>query len=583
MTGQISILFPRDLLRYACFFAFVTRSLAEHLVTCSENSDSETCYVTIKENSYDEENYIELIDPRKTLKCISCNMYTLTEIVCENSSVVEIIDFSRSRIKNIRNMGLTYSDFTNVRSCNLSHNEIGVLSIKNTRLIVSSKLLEVLDLSHNQIELVFHSNGLNRLSSRMTDLILSHNKIYWLDPESFSTKKQLRTLKLNNNKIVSFSASLLVYLENLLHLDLSFNEITYINDSNFRNLKNLRTLKLNNNKLTTVPKTFDSFESLKELDLSNNLIKTLDFDMSTISKNSNFFSNNTELIILNLSSNNLSDLHISCATSLKTLNVSDNRISSAHLLGTSALEVLDLSKNNLTDFFGEIPALKEFYVGHNTLSSFQNISKMLSNELHTLDLCFNQLKDINASTLSRFTKLKYLNVQQSGLHSVNPFTFAAQTELHTLDISYNNLKYFRINTSLSTNKNLTELYLDGNALTVLDLEHVSDTIPRLKSIGISDNAWPCSYLSTLLVQLNASEVEIFIRPQRSPDRRHHISGVGCVTSFTFAIILFWTIIIFVIIVLLVTAILILRKCFRCVQNKDNSDKLILFNKFDEDA
>lgn len=62
-----------------------------------------------------------------------------------------------------------------------------------------------------------------------------------------------------------------------MHLDLSFNAITSIEDNNFINLRNLQQLKLDNNKLITIPMTLDRIVTLKELDISKNAIKTLDF------------------------------------------------------------------------------------------------------------------------------------------------------------------------------------------------------------------------------------------------------------------------------------------------------------------
>lgn len=528
---------------FVCGVIFITKSVA---LSCSEDSNDKVCYLSVKDNKIENE-YFHLEKVKKTVKCIFCDLYVLPQLVYNgNSSYVEIMDFSHSHIKKIKNICTYFTYFGNVRNFNVSHNDIDEFRFESSLILASSRALKTLDLSYNNIKIVTRDYGFNSLKSSLNYLNLSYNKIFSLALDCFRSIAQLQTLKLNNNLIPSLNASFFVYLENLVHLDLSFNAIDSIDNNGFLKLKYLQLLKLNNNKLSTIPTTFDKLVSLKELDLSENSITTLDFDIFSNSPNLEIvnlsndnlytfetrksFKNNPNLSYLDLSNNHLTNLHVSYANNLQTLNATGNRITSVHLFGTSALGILDLSHNNLTAFIsiGGLRALRQFYLAHNALSSMQKISLKLPKELHTFDISFNQLDDINASLLSRFKDLQHLSLRQSGIKNVDSSTFAAQSNLRFLDISNNNLTFFDFNSSLPQNNNLAELFLNGNALSALDLEHVSKYFPSLKRIGISDNAWPCTYLPELLEQLYAEGIDIDM--QRPEERTDQIAGIGCVTD-----------------------------------------------------
>lgn len=487
----------RDLLSLASVVIFLTTSAAKN-IACSIASDKEICYITVKDDSIGG-GYFNLAAPRKTLKCINCDMHTLTEIVGKGfNHVVEIIDFSQSHIKSIPNSINNWSVFENIRIFNLSHNEIVEFALFPNVLLTQSLTLTTLDFSYNDIEMI-DDDILGKLASNITYLDLSHNKIVLLSSDCFKTARKLQTLKLNNNKISVIHSYVFYYLHDLLHLELSFNAITVINEINLLNLRNLELLKLDNNRLTSIPKYLKKLESLKFLDLSKNSITDL-----SVNNHSNIWNNHPGLIRLDLSNNHLTDLYISNAEKLQQLNATCNNITSVHLLGLPALEILDLSRNNLTDLdsIEQLGALKECYLAHNKLSSVADIT-MLPTELQIIDLSFNQLNYINALTLCRFKKLQRLVLQHCGLCSLESTAFAAHYDLRSLDISYNNLRSFNI----SFKPYLTELFLNGNALTTLNMYAFS--FPSLKRIVIS--AWSSQYLHKVLEQMHANGIEIVVR------------------------------------------------------------------------
>lgn len=302
----------------------------------TDDIDNKIYYLRIEDHSTDGGS-IKLETARKTLKCITCDMYALTQFFTENSSLVETIDFSQSRITKLNNWSRRVSKFENLRVLNLSHNQIDDIRITYNYFLQNSVKLTTLDLSYNCIQIVPSTGGINRYTM-LAYLDLSHNEIFSLESDCFKSLPQLQTLKLNNNLIPSLNASVFADLENLLHFDLSYNAIAAIDDRSL----NLRDLEL-------------------------------------------------------------------------------------------------------------------------------------------------------------------------------------------LDISYNSLKVFDLNTSLFQNNKPTEFFLDGNALTALDVGHVSERFPNLKIIGISGNAWKCHYLLSLVERLNASGIEINVK---QPAKRgiyvsSSVCGVGC--------------------------------------------------------
>lgn len=97
-------------------------------ITGSEDLGNEIYYMTIEDRSTGGGS-MNLENPRKTLKCIFCDMYALTQIFSRNSSLVETIDFSQSHIKKLNNWSRRVSNFENVHALNLSYNQIDDLRI----------------------------------------------------------------------------------------------------------------------------------------------------------------------------------------------------------------------------------------------------------------------------------------------------------------------------------------------------------------------------------------------------------------------------------------------------------------------
>ncbi|XP_010113815.1 PREDICTED: immunoglobulin superfamily containing leucine-rich repeat protein [Chlamydotis macqueenii] len=116
----------------------------------------------------------------------------------------------------------------------------------------------------------------NGLSSNVTILTLSANRIGWLGQGSFTDVPEVQSLWLGYNQIGLVELGTFALLVHLKNLDLSHNKIADFPWQDLRNLSGLQILKMNNNRLSGLPR--DAFRSLKDLRslwLNDNELTTL--------------------------------------------------------------------------------------------------------------------------------------------------------------------------------------------------------------------------------------------------------------------------------------------------------------------
>ncbi len=178
---------------------------------------------------------------------INFSSRNLTEIpyldrVCNLSSKLTILDLSMNRINS------------------LEAKELGGICKRN---------IKVLNLSHNQIEIL---HGINDLVSTIEELYLSYNRIKVLNSDIKIELINLRVILLDHNELSSVD-NLVFNSRNLKLVDLSFNFINstsiYFNESP----RNMLTVKLNNNQLQEIPSLHEinkTEHSSFFLDLSKN-------------------------------------------------------------------------------------------------------------------------------------------------------------------------------------------------------------------------------------------------------------------------------------------------------------------------
>lgn len=247
------------------------------------------------------------------------------------------------------------------------------------------------------------------------------------------------TLNLSNKELTSVSTgdNIFKYFINLKELDLSNNNITSINPITNSNIE-LEKLNISNNnfidssKESSITSKLYKIPSLTELDISNNKLKYLtNINQLVNLKRLNAYNN--EIIDLK----GLSDL-----TTLEYLNLGENytknTIENLNALNTlTSLKYFDFSDNktsNIIDYVIHMTNLEELVLETNNITNINENIKYLSN-LRSLNLYNNQINSVE-KLLPLKDNLENLILQKNFLNNVNDFL--QMTKLKKLDIAYNN-------------------------------------------------------------------------------------------------------------------------------------------------
>ena len=204
----------------------------------------------------------------------------------------------------------------------------------------------------------------------------------------------VNSLTLQNNDITSLSDHCFTQLTNLETLILSYKSLAVLSEHSFTGLRSLVSLTAKFHHLSSLPRnslSHYSLPSLQMVDLSNGRISQI---------HALTFSQQTQLLFLNLSRNDLSDLKF--LPSLKNINELDLSYNSITFLARFAiidfrkLSVLRLSGNKMTIFdlswLHPQNHLKFLSLSNNSLSIFKpghtshlRILYLDNNRLRTLD------------------------------------------------------------------------------------------------------------------------------------------------------------------------------------------------------
>ena len=212
----------------------------------------------------------------------------------------------------------------------LSHNKITRLPESFARLVN----LKVLLMTSNEISQLPTEIG-NLVA--LEELQLAENQLTEL-PESFGNLKKLFKLNLSKNQLVRFPESF-SNLTALNDLDVSSNKLTALPDE-FGRLTALSILECRNNQIAKFT-TFNEPAHIKQLFLGNNQITELDEDV---------FSKLPALVALDLRDNRLQSLSekICNVTSLERIDLSNNLLMALpYEMGNMSLKTLSLDGNPL--------------------------------------------------------------------------------------------------------------------------------------------------------------------------------------------------------------------------------------------
>lgn len=373
--------------------------------------------------------------------------------------------------------------------------------------------------------------GLFNKFSSLANLNLQSSGISSVETNDFRDAGNLITVNMSLNNIQKLNKHTFSHAPLLQSIDLSWNNITVISTETFESNDALSYVLLNDNKI----KLFDCIigKRIKALELQQNQLQLFRPNSSSIGSR------------IILSNNNLTTLDsaVGMINHAIVLDVSHNplnwneTITDVTVLGmtnTSAtlcyvypfVQKLYASHNQIANVIVlNSGSLREFYLAHNKLTSISNLTSLTS--LIILDVSFNSINDINLETFSNMTELETLNLESSGIVTLDYGIFAHQAHLKKLDISYNNLKHINLKV-LSFQLQLTTIFVDGNDLTSLDFNDLHHhMLPNLTLIGISDNRFNCSYLTSLISLLTANGIKLQIDDDVKVKNRSNVMGMSC--------------------------------------------------------
>ena len=325
--------------------------------------------------------------------------------------------------------------------------------------------IKTLKLNNNKIQsvhltFIFYTN--------LMDLDLSVNKIKNLGSKNFEFQMNLIKLNVSRNSIKNLHRDCFKGLEKLAILDLSDNLIEEINDKlYFKHLRNLKELNLSKNNIYLIETgAFDHVENLKRLVLSGNQLMKIPDDAMHSLKN---------LVELDLNNNLIRDVHFSKnLTNLEIIKIRSN------LLGDVG-----------NDSFTNVPRLKKLDLSDNNLTRIQNNHFNNLFYLEFINLSSNTFDVIDSDSFRRLFKLREIHVDDCDrLYRIDSKTFIDNSNLNYVSLS-NNHKLKRLPKFLFVNKpNLKHLRISGNDFSTLDASDLP--LDNLETLTLGKNPFQCN-------------------------------------------------------------------------------------------
>ncbi|ANB15511.1 adenylate cyclase [Sugiyamaella lignohabitans] len=211
-------------------------------------------------------------------------------------------------------------------------------------------------------------------ASEIESLDVSENPSIILPLDFIQACARLKELKFISNHCLQFPANILKTAA-LTHLDLSNNLLITLDNIDFGQLQHLQSLNLQGNRLTNLPDNISKLEQLKVLNMSSNNLTHVNPALCRIES----------LIELDFSFNRIEELpdEIGQLKQLEKLGMTNNYLSKElpkTFNNLVSLVDLDVRYNKLQniDILSELPRLSMLYVSKNSVHTFQHSFHRLS-------------------------------------------------------------------------------------------------------------------------------------------------------------------------------------------------------------
>ncbi|TRX20883.1 DUF7619 domain-containing protein [Flavobacterium franklandianum] len=264
-------------------------------------------------------------------------------------------------------------------------------------------------------------------------------------------------IDVNNNGEIEITEALQV-----AHLNIEGSSISSL--IGIENFTNLISLQCSNNQISNL--NIDNLTKITDLNCNNNIINTLSLTSAVNLENLYCQSNKltllnvtnlTNLVTLDCSYNQLTMLNLTNVTNLQSLICNSNSISTLNLKDLISLLTLECSRNMLTSLdLSTISNITSLNCNYNRLSTL-DVSTLL--DITSLDCTNNQLISLKVDGL---TRLSSLNCNYNLLTALNVNTLSAITFLYC---NNNNLQSIQIKGLMS----LKVLDVSKNQISTLDI------------------------------------------------------------------------------------------------------------------
>ena len=298
--------------------------------------------------------------------------------------------------------------------------------------------------------------------------------------DTFIENKVDRVARLSRNAISDLGLYPLKFFHFTTYLDLSYNKINYITANTFRDLKYLKLLDLQFNPIRFIhPLSMLPLYHLSELRFNfSEFFGEISLDFLSNAQNdiSLRYGDNGYNIYRVLFYSGINNVNFS---RILRLDVSGIRVPTYYLSNDKSLfkplpNLIELKMNEAkitfhpqTNFFRGIPKLKWLSMSGCWLEHFPDVALKLLYELTYLDLSQNKIEVLDKRFIPDFRKLKTLKLSRNYIHTITSGTLQIllANGLTSLDLSYNQIK--NIGPSIITRpvlNNISHLDLRGNIL-----------------------------------------------------------------------------------------------------------------------